>query len=71
MELKITVQGPATGFAVEMHAIKNALESLGCSVTIDDDHPMDEKRLREVMAAGAPFIKYKVKILADHLPWGG
>jgi hypothetical protein len=75
-DITITISGPGKTFSAELHVIKQALEYLGCIVTIEDpyqddsnDHSIEEHVDRmKTMNKDSPT---KVHIKANHMPWGG
>jgi hypothetical protein len=63
--LKITVSGPGMTFLPEFRAIRQALEAMGCKVTVEDDHPEPD------WEAPPDREPWEVRLIADHQPWGG
>lgn len=59
----VTVQGFGGTFRSEFQAILKALEALGCTVEVTDECPSNGPAPHKSDA--------HVKLIADHVPWGG
>lgn len=73
--IEITVEGPGGNINVPMELIKRALEDYGIKVQVVNDHlNKDIEGMLEIIKEriDSGYIKeYKVKLIADHIPWGG
>lgn len=61
-DIKIVVSGPGTTFSTELHAIRRALQAIGCTVHVTDEHPSN---IIQISSSS------RVSLIADHLPGGG
>lgn len=72
----ITISGPGTTFNYELEIIKRALEAAHLKVEVVNEYPSEEspdemlKRVERQIAEG-DLRPRKVKLIADHIPWGG
>lgn len=82
----ITITGMGGVINYEAYVIKEALEKAGCTVEMENNHPEPDieemkaeiyNRITNDDWAGPEFpslkgkIKKEVKIVVQHLPWGG
>lgn len=77
-DITINISGPGATFSAELYVIKQALENLGCEVSVIDQYPFDESR--NSIEAHIERIKTlyavresgrSVSIVTNHQPWGG
>ena len=70
MDAEITVKGPGGCIAHEVYRIAEYLKSIGYEVEINDNHPPKDLDKIGLDCYGEP-ITGKIKIIAEHMPWGG
>lgn len=69
MSITIKIIGPGETMAGPIFTIKNALESNGYPVTIEDEYPCDD--IRHIDRCLSLEDKQKVHIKVEHQPWCG
>lgn len=79
-EVTIQVTGPGGTITYEMELIKRALESVGITVIVKDDHPWCPHSGNGYLTVDG-FIEHRNKLTAHeghtvllkavHVPWGG
>jgi len=63
--VKITVSGPGECISSEMNLLEKTLRDVGYEVEVSDEYPHPEAGFKE------PNGWKKIKLVAQHLPWGG
>lgn len=63
LTIEIKVTGP--GETLPMNLIREALETTGATVVVEDDHPKDPA------ATDGKYAGWTFKLVAQHCPWGG
>lgn len=75
MDVRIEIIGPGGSISYPTEVIIKALKEAGMQVEVEDRFPTENpeefmKKTKEMIDSG--YIKeWKIKVKADHLPWGG
>jgi hypothetical protein len=62
LTVEVRVTGP--GECLPMNLLKEALESTGATVIVEDAYPTERPLV-------APYKGWTFKLVANHCPWGG
>lgn len=69
---EIKISGPGGTMNYEVEIVVKALREAGCEVEVENRYPAEEghvEAIRERIDAGT--VSKKVKVIAQHIPWGG
>jgi hypothetical protein len=76
-DIEITISGPGGTIYNEIAIVQTVLQKAGYKVTVNDDHPAKDEIMAELCRRArdedwADVNRHpKVKIIAQHNPWGG